>query len=128
LHHSNIKQYFKCSKRIPFTGWLEPLLNRISQDENTVAVPLADHISAETFEFRPVDIEFMYMGGFDFDLNFNWRPIPDTELKRRNSIVDSVRYSLRTLEVLFNVALDICVFIFGLVFDRSAYSIFVTKK
>jgi hypothetical protein len=53
-----------------FTGWLEPLLNRISQDENTVAVPLADHISAETFEFRPVDIESMYMGGFDFDLNF----------------------------------------------------------
>jgi hypothetical protein len=67
-------------------------------------VPLADHISAETFEFRPVDIESMYMGGFDFDLNFNWRPIPDTELKRRNSIVDSVRYSLRTLEVMFNVA------------------------
>jgi hypothetical protein len=74
------------------------------EEQTTQSVPLADHISAETFEFRPVDIEFMYMGGFDFDLNFNWRPIPDTELKRRNSIVDSVRYSLRTLEVLFNVA------------------------
>ncbi|XP_063421651.1 putative polypeptide N-acetylgalactosaminyltransferase 9 [Mytilus trossulus] len=72
-------------------GWLEPLLDKIAHCNKTVAVPLADQISSETFQFSPVNIEHMHMGGFDFDLNFNWRPVPEEELKRRTSVIDSVK-------------------------------------
>lgn len=74
------------------SGWLEPLLDKIAHCNKTVAVPLADQISSETFQFSPVNIEHMQMGGFDFDLNFNWRPVPEEELKRRTSVIDSVKY------------------------------------
>ena len=36
------------------TGWLEPLLQRITLHRKTVASPVIDNINLNTFEFEPV--------------------------------------------------------------------------
>ncbi|NIG58055.1 polypeptide N-acetylgalactosaminyltransferase [Pontoporia blainvillei] len=62
-------------------GWLEPLLARIKHDRKTVAYPITDVISDDTFEYMAGSD--MTYGGFNWKLNFRWYPVPQREMDRR---------------------------------------------
>ncbi|XP_055952053.1 putative polypeptide N-acetylgalactosaminyltransferase 9 [Argiope bruennichi] len=64
-------------------GWLEPLLHRIYQDPTNVVCPVIDVISDDTFQYHYRDSRGLNVGGFDWNLQFNWHPVPDRENKRR---------------------------------------------
>lgn len=49
-------------------GWLQPLLNRVSESANAVAIPLIDVISSRTFEYQTDGY------GFDVILSLNLMP------------------------------------------------------
>ncbi|XP_026544820.1 polypeptide N-acetylgalactosaminyltransferase 4-like [Notechis scutatus] len=71
-------------------GWLEPLLERIAQNDSVVICPVIDTIDWNTFEFYMQSGEPM-IGGFDWRLTFQWQVVPDYERRRRKSKVDSIR-------------------------------------
>ncbi|CAK8694273.1 unnamed protein product [Clavelina lepadiformis] len=71
-------------------GWLEPLLERIMEDESVITVPVIDTIDWDTFEYYYGGHE-PQIGGFDWRLTFQWHTIPDHERKRRTSPVDPIR-------------------------------------
>lgn len=73
------------------TGWLEPLLDRIRQDETHVVTPVMDIIDDQTFEFRSFDTKSINIGGFDWNLQFIWIGVPDRIQKLRTSEIDFVR-------------------------------------
>ncbi|CAL1262055.1 unnamed protein product [Larinioides sclopetarius] len=64
-------------------GWLEPLMHRIYQDPTNVVCPVIDVISDDTFQYHYRDSRGLNVGGFDWNLQFNWHPVPDRENKRR---------------------------------------------
>ncbi|KAK0070528.1 polypeptide N-acetylgalactosaminyltransferase 5 [Biomphalaria pfeifferi] len=73
-------------------GWLEPLLQRIKEDDKVVAVPQHDQINWDTFKFEFKPNADHQLGGFDFDLTFNWigpPPLPDGVV--RKTLADPVR-------------------------------------
>lgn len=73
-------------------GWLEPLLDRIARDPKTVVCPVIDVISDKTFEYHfRGDASAINVGGFDWNLQFNWHGVPDREKKRRQHDTDPVR-------------------------------------
>ncbi|KAG9511361.1 putative polypeptide N-acetylgalactosaminyltransferase 9, partial [Fragariocoptes setiger] len=73
-------------------GWLEPLLARIHQDHTTVVCPVIDVISDKTFEYHyRGDADAINVGGFDWNLQFNWHSVPEREKKRRKHSYDPVR-------------------------------------
>uniref|UniRef100_T1KB10 Polypeptide N-acetylgalactosaminyltransferase n=1 Tax=Tetranychus urticae TaxID=32264 RepID=T1KB10_TETUR len=73
-------------------GWLQPLLDRIARDPNTVVCPVIDVINDKTFEYHyRGDANSINVGGFDWNLQFNWHAIPDREKKRRVHSTDPVR-------------------------------------
>ena len=59
------------------TGWLEPLLDRISQNTSTVVVPVIDIIDEDTFRFDAHKY-LIGIGVFNFNLQFTWKSIPRT--------------------------------------------------
>ncbi|KAL3832575.1 hypothetical protein ACJMK2_024208 [Sinanodonta woodiana] len=65
-------------------GWLEPLLDRIARNETTVVVPMIDPISDTDLKISFQPASTANAGGFDWDLLFDWRPIQESERKRRN--------------------------------------------
>ncbi|XP_064613724.1 polypeptide N-acetylgalactosaminyltransferase 5-like isoform X2 [Liolophura sinensis] len=68
-------------------GWLEPLLHRIGENKTHVVCPVIDQISAENFYFQSFSASMVHVGRFDWNLQFNWMPIPDyTKAKRTNPI------------------------------------------
>ncbi|XP_072365107.1 polypeptide N-acetylgalactosaminyltransferase 12 isoform X2 [Scyliorhinus torazame] len=71
-------------------GWLEPLLERIQEEETAVVCPVIDVIDWNTFEFlgNPGEPQ---IGGFDWRLVFTWHVIPEHERKRRQSPIDVIR-------------------------------------
>uniref|UniRef100_H2YV47 Polypeptide N-acetylgalactosaminyltransferase n=1 Tax=Ciona savignyi TaxID=51511 RepID=H2YV47_CIOSA len=71
-------------------GWLEPLMERIMEDETVIVVPVIDTIDWNTFEYYYGGHE-PQIGGFDWRLTFQWHTIPDHERKRRKSPVDPIR-------------------------------------
>ncbi|XP_028909431.1 polypeptide N-acetylgalactosaminyltransferase 12 [Ornithorhynchus anatinus] len=71
-------------------GWLEPLLERIREEESAVVCPVIDVIDWNTFEYLGNAGE-PQIGGFDWRLVFTWHPIPEREQKRRRSKVDVIR-------------------------------------
>lgn len=64
-------------------GWLEPLLDRIARNKTTVVCPVIDVIDDETLEYHYRNSEGVNVGGFDWNLQFNWHAIPEHEKKRR---------------------------------------------
>ena len=59
------------------TGWLEPLLDRISENASTVVVPVIDNIDEETLKFEAHKL-LIGIGIFNFNLEFTWKSIPRT--------------------------------------------------
>lgn len=73
-------------------GWLEPLLARIYDDPTAVVCPVIDVISDKTFEYHyKSDADSISVGGFDWNLQFNWHSIPDREKQRRKKAYDPIR-------------------------------------
>lgn len=74
-------------------GWLEPLLDPIARNPKASVVPLIEIVDDSTFEFKVTPIEGIQVGGFDWNLIFNWHMTPEREMKRRKNRTDPVRYS-----------------------------------
>jgi polypeptide N-acetylgalactosaminyltransferase len=72
-------------------GWLEPLLARIAEDENVVAVPAIDRIDSDTFRYVATAAKNQMRGGFDLDLYFAWIPQSPQENGRRGNILAPMR-------------------------------------
>lgn len=71
---------------------MEPLLERIHRDPKTVVCPVIDVISDKTFEYHfRKDASSINVGGFDWNLQFNWHGIPDREMKLMKHSTDPVR-------------------------------------
>ncbi|KAM9642309.1 polypeptide N-acetylgalactosaminyltransferase 12 [Trichechus inunguis] len=71
-------------------GWLEPLLERIHEDESAVVCPVIDVIDWDTFEYlgNPGEPQ---IGGFDWRLVFTWHTVPERERRRMRSPIDVIR-------------------------------------
>ncbi|XP_043202411.1 putative polypeptide N-acetylgalactosaminyltransferase 9 isoform X1 [Amphibalanus amphitrite] len=65
-------------------GWLEPLLDEIAKNRTTVVCPVIDVIDDTTLEYHYQKASGTSVGGFDWNLQFNWHAIPDRE-KRLHS-------------------------------------------
>lgn len=72
------------------TGWLEPLLSRITEDATTVVCPVIDVIDDDTLEYHYSDSKGTSVGGFDWNLQFTWHAIPESERKRRKNSAEPV--------------------------------------
>ena len=70
-------------------GWLEPLLDRIAANHSTVVCPVIEIIDFTTFAVT--QSHFYQIGGFDWDLVFNWKSIPQREKDRRKNHADPFR-------------------------------------
>ena len=75
---------------IRLQGWLEPLLDRIARDPTTVVCPVIDVIDDTTLEYHWHDSSGVNVGGFDWNLQFNWHAVPDRERKRHTSTAEPV--------------------------------------
>lgn len=62
-------------------GWLEPLLERVMQDQKTVASPVIDVIDLNTFHYRASSAQLK--GGFDWSLHFKWIPLSKEERAKK---------------------------------------------
>ncbi|XP_039296598.1 putative polypeptide N-acetylgalactosaminyltransferase 9 isoform X2 [Nilaparvata lugens] len=71
-------------------GWLEPLLDRIARDPTTVVCPVIDVIDDNTLEYHWRDSGGVNVGGFDWNLQFNWHAVPDREKKRHQNSAEPV--------------------------------------
>ena len=64
-------------------GWLEPLLERIAENKSIVVCPVIDVIEDSSFKFQYGSAKSTSVGGFDWNLQFNWHAIPEHERERR---------------------------------------------
>ncbi|XP_055973421.1 polypeptide N-acetylgalactosaminyltransferase 12-like [Sorex fumeus] len=71
-------------------GWLEPLLQRIGEEETAVVCPVIDMIDWNTFEYLGNSGE-PQIGGFHWCLVFTWHVVPERERKRMQSPIDVIR-------------------------------------
>lgn len=71
-------------------GWLEPLLDRIARNSTTVVCPVIDVIDDTTMEYHWHDSGGVNVGGFDWNLQFNWHAVPEHERKRHKSSAEPV--------------------------------------
>nr|XP_030685683.1 polypeptide N-acetylgalactosaminyltransferase 12 isoform X3 [Globicephala melas] len=71
-------------------GWLEPLLQRIHEEELAVVCPVIDVIDWNTFEYLGNAGE-PQIGGFDWRLVFTWHVVPERERIRMRSPIDVIR-------------------------------------
>lgn len=65
-------------------GWLEPLLDRIARNSTTVVCPVIDVIDDTTMEYHYRDSGGVNVGGFDWNLQFNWHGVPERERKKHS--------------------------------------------
>ena len=61
-------------------GWLEPLLDRIARNSTIVVCPMIDIISDDTLQYQKSG--YTAVGGFDWNLQFNWHAVPAREKGR----------------------------------------------
>lgn len=83
-------------------GWLEPLLDRIARNPSTVVCPVIDVIDDTTLEYHWRDAGGVNVGGFDWNLQFNWHVVPDREKKRHENPAEPV-YSPTMAGGLFSI-------------------------
>ena len=72
-------------------GWLEPLLDPIARNRNTSTVPVIEIIDDNTFQIGTSSIDAIQVGGFDWNLIFDWHPMPKHERDRRKKRTDPIR-------------------------------------
>lgn len=72
------------------TGWLEPLLDRIARNSTIVVCPVIDVIDDTTLQYHYHDSTGVQVGGFDWNLQFNWHPVPDGEKKKHKDASEPV--------------------------------------
>ncbi|XP_023709532.1 putative polypeptide N-acetylgalactosaminyltransferase 9 isoform X3 [Cryptotermes secundus] len=72
------------------TGWLEPLLDRIARDSTTVVCPVIDVVDDTTLEYHWRDSGGVNVGGFDWNLQFNWHAVPERERKKHKNSAEPV--------------------------------------
>ncbi len=72
-------------------GWLEPLLDPISQNHTIVIAPMIDAINDMTLKFTFNTASSISVGGFNWNLDFNWQPLSEREKKRRKHHLEPVR-------------------------------------
>ena len=73
------------------SGWLEPLLQIIKDDPTAVVSPVVDTIHDNTFEYIPQDANDLRLGGFTWDLRFNWIGIPLEMYNKRTNQMAPLR-------------------------------------
>lgn len=97
------------------SGWLEPLLDRIARNSTTVVCPVIDVIDDTTMEYHWRDSGGVNVGGFDWNLQFNWHAVPERERKRHK-----VFYYL-----VFFLPSSVCVYVaFSPIFAVMQFTIF----
>ena len=67
-------------------------MGRIAENRSNVVAPVIDVIDDKTMQYKFGNARATNIGGFDWNLQFNWHGIPDRELKRRKSDVEPLRY------------------------------------
>lgn len=72
-------------------GWLEPLLDRIARNSTTVACPIIDVIEDDTFGYAYQSADLLQVGGFDWELIFDWVVLPEREKLRRKDPSEPIR-------------------------------------
>jgi len=72
------------------SGWLEPLLDRIAENRSNVVAPIIDVVADDSLRYQFSSARSTSVGGFDWNLQFNWHAIPERERKRRKNEVDPV--------------------------------------
>ncbi|KAA0189848.1 hypothetical protein HAZT_HAZT006030 [Hyalella azteca] len=80
--------------------WLEPLMSRIGRNWTTVVTPVIDVIMDDTLEYTYSS--FVAVGGFDWNLQFNWHGIPQKERARHQHPAEPV-YSPTMAGGLFSI-------------------------
>jgi len=75
----------------PAAGWLEPLLDRIATNQSNVVAPVIDVIDDKTMQYKFAGAKATNVGGFDWNLQFNWHGIPQREMNRRKSDIEPLR-------------------------------------
>ena len=89
--------YFRCVpicfplNSLAGLGWLEPLLDRIAENRSNVVTPIIDVLDDNTLRYQYSSAAGTSIGGFDWNLQFNWHSIPEREIRRRKSVVDPVQ-------------------------------------
>lgn len=71
-------------------GWLEPLLEPIHLNQTTVVTLVIDVIDDTTFKYNYGAVSSLSVGGFDWNLQFNWHGVPERERKKRKHELDPV--------------------------------------
>ncbi|CAB4054819.1 GALNT [Lepeophtheirus salmonis] len=74
-----LDSHCECTKR-----WLEPLLDRIARNKTNVVCPVIDVINDATLEYHHGG-SAVNVGGFDWNLQFNWHSLPEREKKKKHS-------------------------------------------
>jgi polypeptide N-acetylgalactosaminyltransferase len=72
-------------------GWIEPLLDPISQNRTIVVTPIIDSIDYTTFYFHRYNATPLSVGGFDWNLQFSWHALPEREEKNRKHYLEPAR-------------------------------------
>ncbi|XP_057294075.1 polypeptide N-acetylgalactosaminyltransferase 5-like [Hydractinia symbiolongicarpus] len=73
-------------------GWIEPLLSRIKENKKNVVCPVIEVIDPEDFSYKGAKLEQInQVGGFTWDLFFNWKELPKEEKKKRKKGIEPLK-------------------------------------
>ena len=106
-------------------NWLEPLLDGIRRDYTTVAVPVIDIISSTDFSYSGTPAEVI--GGFTWDMQFNWHGLPQNVRNQRKDLSEPVRLATLTFISFFQKGYIARIFTFSRTQMRLGYEEEVIK-